>query len=204
MPKFLCIKAVLFMTFWQSVMIAGLVHFNLIHEIGTYTTTSVSRGLQNLLICFEMFLAALAHRCSSSRPACPQPRLSWSASSSACPGTPSLRPPSRRLAGARCPCSKTILPLVRRWPRAGPSGAQRCRRPGWAQADPPFAAADDLARDFNDVMPVVVPTRFTTAARQVHRVAPPGSGADPSPTPSQGLRGVEPGNDAKERGWSVL
>lgn len=61
------------MTFWQSVMIAGLVHFNLIHEIGTYTTTSVSRGLQNLLICFEMFLAAIAHRCVPMQATCSPP-----------------------------------------------------------------------------------------------------------------------------------
>lgn len=62
MPKFLCVKAVLFITFWQSVVISGLAHVDWIHDIGKFTTENVSRGLQDLLICVEMFAAALAHK----------------------------------------------------------------------------------------------------------------------------------------------
>lgn len=64
-PKFLCVKAVLFITFWQSVVIAGLAHVDWIHDIGKFTAENVSRGLQDLLICVEMFAAALAHKCVS-------------------------------------------------------------------------------------------------------------------------------------------
>lgn len=67
MPKFICIKAVLFVTFWQSVVIAGLTHIQWIHAFGEFTTESVSRGLQDLLICVEMFAAALAHKCVATR-----------------------------------------------------------------------------------------------------------------------------------------
>lgn len=33
-------------------------------QVGSYTTEDVSGGIQNLLICVEMFVAALAHRCA--------------------------------------------------------------------------------------------------------------------------------------------
>lgn len=61
-PKFLCIKAVLFLSFWQSVFIAFLVRLNIIHDVGSWTKENVSTGIQNLLICVEMFLAAIAHQ----------------------------------------------------------------------------------------------------------------------------------------------
>ena len=61
-PKFLCIKAILFLSFWQSVVLAGLSKFNLIHEIGRYTAADVKTGINNLLLCVEMVLIAWAHR----------------------------------------------------------------------------------------------------------------------------------------------
>ncbi|TMW62829.1 hypothetical protein Poli38472_005447 [Pythium oligandrum] len=60
-PKFLCIKAVLFLSFWQSVVLAFLSRFQIIHEIGSWSVENVTTGIQNLLICFEMCFVALAH-----------------------------------------------------------------------------------------------------------------------------------------------
>ena len=61
-PKFLCIKAILFLSFWQAVVLAGLSQFNVIHAIGSYTTTDVKTGINDFLICFEMCFIACAHR----------------------------------------------------------------------------------------------------------------------------------------------
>jgi len=58
--KFLCIKCVIFFAFWQSVVITCLVKVGVITEIGIYDAQKVSTGMQNFLICIEMFLAAIA------------------------------------------------------------------------------------------------------------------------------------------------
>ncbi|WPT16217.1 Transmembrane protein 184C [Picochlorum sp. SENEW3] len=63
LPKFIAIKAVVFLTFWQSLLIDIAAETNLIHpaEWSTYDTGDVAAGLQNFLICLEMFAAALGH-----------------------------------------------------------------------------------------------------------------------------------------------
>ncbi|PNH11593.1 Transmembrane protein 184C [Tetrabaena socialis] len=77
LSKFLCIKAVVFVTFWQAgrwaagpgpnagegIGIAILVYAGVIrHESWTtYDRINVASGIQDFLICIEMFLAALAH-----------------------------------------------------------------------------------------------------------------------------------------------
>ncbi|GLI59821.1 hypothetical protein VaNZ11_001791, partial [Volvox africanus] len=61
LSKFLCIKAVIFVTFWQSIAIAILVYAGVIRQESWYDTRNVASGLQDFLICIEMFLAALAH-----------------------------------------------------------------------------------------------------------------------------------------------
>ncbi|EAT46866.1 AAEL001962-PA [Aedes aegypti] len=67
-PKFLCIKAVVFFSFFQGVIINFLVYFGFIHNIfGSEQNDDprlLSSKLQNFLICIEMFLAALAHHYS--------------------------------------------------------------------------------------------------------------------------------------------
>lgn len=58
--KFLCIKFVIFFAFWQSVVITGLVKIGVITGMGGYDARQVSTGLQDFLICIEMFFAAVA------------------------------------------------------------------------------------------------------------------------------------------------
>jgi len=62
-PKFLSIKLVVFFAFWQSIIIAGAVSDKLIAAPAEslYTTQDVSTGLQDLIICVEMFIAAWFH-----------------------------------------------------------------------------------------------------------------------------------------------
>jgi hypothetical protein len=60
-PKFVAIKGVVFVCFWQSLFIAILARAQVIRAIGTWSADDVAMGLSNLLICFEMLLAALYH-----------------------------------------------------------------------------------------------------------------------------------------------
>lgn len=65
--KFLCVKMVVFVSFWQAVVIALLVKVGVISESRTWEWASVeavATGLQDFIICVEMFLAAIAHHFS--------------------------------------------------------------------------------------------------------------------------------------------
>jgi hypothetical protein len=53
-PKFLCIKGVVFMTFWQGPTLQSM------GSLG-FVTERQAAQIQNLLICIEMLLASLAH-----------------------------------------------------------------------------------------------------------------------------------------------
>jgi len=59
--KFLCIKGVIFFTWWQSVLIAILKTVGIISEVGSWEAKDVAQGLQDYLVCIEMFLFAIAH-----------------------------------------------------------------------------------------------------------------------------------------------
>jgi len=60
-PKAMCIKGVVFLTFWQGVFISFLVHYDAIKATENFTVEEVATGLQDFLICIEMFIAAVAH-----------------------------------------------------------------------------------------------------------------------------------------------
>lgn len=62
--KFMCVKAVVFLSFWQAVLIAALVKLDVIKATDTKIFSNVkdvANALQDFCICIEMFLAALAH-----------------------------------------------------------------------------------------------------------------------------------------------
>lgn len=60
-PKFLCVKAVVFFTFWQSVLIAILASFDVLTSTTHYSKEELTVALQDFIICIEMAIAAIAH-----------------------------------------------------------------------------------------------------------------------------------------------
>jgi len=60
-PKFLAIKAVVFFTFWQGVLIAILSYFGWIKSLGEWQPENTATALQDFIICIEMFIIAVAH-----------------------------------------------------------------------------------------------------------------------------------------------
>jgi len=62
MPKFLCVKGILFFSFWQSIGISILVAAGVITKLGPYMDREkISLGLSDTLICLEMPVFAIAH-----------------------------------------------------------------------------------------------------------------------------------------------
>ena len=58
-PKLISVKAIVFVTFWQSIFIEVLAAVGIVQSIGSWTVDDVETGLNNVFLCFEMLLAAL-------------------------------------------------------------------------------------------------------------------------------------------------
>lgn len=59
--KFLCIKGVVFFTWWQGVLIKYLKYYGIIGDVGNRTGDEVADGLIDYCICVEMVMFAIAH-----------------------------------------------------------------------------------------------------------------------------------------------
>ena len=62
--QFVCIKAIVFFTFWQGVAISILAAVGAVNPTSswnTYDARDVANGLQDFLVCIEMLVAAVAH-----------------------------------------------------------------------------------------------------------------------------------------------
>ena len=59
--KFLCVKGVVFFTWWQSLGIFFLRSHGIIDDLGSWSGDDVANGLQDYLVCVEMFFFAVAH-----------------------------------------------------------------------------------------------------------------------------------------------
>ncbi|KAF2401932.1 DUF300-domain-containing protein [Trichodelitschia bisporula] len=62
MPKFLCIKGIIFASYWQGFMLSILVWLGALPDnVPGYTPDNLAASIQDALICFEMPAFALAH-----------------------------------------------------------------------------------------------------------------------------------------------
>lgn len=67
LAKFLCIKLVIFLSYWQGILIEILSVAKLLPSFGYWSDETVATGLQDLLICVEMLFVAFGHKfCFSS------------------------------------------------------------------------------------------------------------------------------------------
>ncbi len=61
MPKFLCVKLMIFASYWQGLLLSILVWLEVIPDIERYTADNIALAIQNALICYELPLFAISH-----------------------------------------------------------------------------------------------------------------------------------------------
>lgn len=61
LPKFICIKAVIFFSFWQGIGLSFLENIGVITGNSEMNAQETSAMLQNVLVCIEMLIASFAH-----------------------------------------------------------------------------------------------------------------------------------------------
>lgn len=64
LPKFLCVKLVIFFSFWQMCVVYALNHFGVIAPSAAwanYDSAAIGEAVQQVLLCVEMMIAAFAH-----------------------------------------------------------------------------------------------------------------------------------------------
>lgn len=62
MPKFLCIKGIIFASYWQGFFLSVLVWLGAIPDVSSvYSADNLAAAIQDALICFEMPCFAIAH-----------------------------------------------------------------------------------------------------------------------------------------------
>jgi len=62
LPKFLCIKAMIFLSFWQGIVILILVKGQWIVDSETFTAANIALFVNHFLVCIEMFFSAIFHQ----------------------------------------------------------------------------------------------------------------------------------------------
>uniref|UniRef100_A0A7S2W9S9 Transmembrane protein 184C n=1 Tax=Mucochytrium quahogii TaxID=96639 RepID=A0A7S2W9S9_9STRA len=61
LAKFICIKAVIFFSFWQETFLSMLVFFGWIKSTPYFSASEYAEALQDFIICIEMFIFSIAH-----------------------------------------------------------------------------------------------------------------------------------------------
>ncbi|CAN6674663.1 vacuole membrane protein Hfl1p [Trichomonascus vanleenenianus] len=60
-PKFICVKIIIFFSYWQGFLLSILVYIGIIPAAGSSGSNNIARAIQNSLMCIEMLGFAIGH-----------------------------------------------------------------------------------------------------------------------------------------------